>query len=571
MMLQFTESDVRRLALDQSFRRGEDYYASGAVTEVEQRGDAITARVWGTQADAYRVTIELGASGILSTRCSCPYDWGGICKHTVAVLLTLVRKPDTIEMVAPLEDLLAQRSKQELISLVKEMVARQPDLARLLDLPLHPGSSVTLDLAKFQKQVKYALSREDAEWAGRELEPLNEMAGRFLTAGDPTTAGALYHLILEKALIRFEGWWPEWDSDGDVSSALSKCAEGLGECLEEVEDEETRQPWLEVLLEAELLDIRYGGIDFVWPAGDLVLEHATDEEWSWIEAHLRREIESSRDWAHGTLVRFLTARLQMTGQEREANAFVLAHGTAEQKAFLLLELGCVEEAIEIARSRFTGLPGLVLDFANRMVDAGHGEAAAAFMVDQVNERGGFHYKPWLARHFEEQGDPSAALDVWRRQFEEAPRFETYRELQRLGSDIGIWGRLRSTLLDKLDTQKYATLLIDVALDEGNVDWALKVISQPGASVTADTRMRVAQAAEADHPRAALEIYRSQAEWAIAARGRGNYATAADLLVRVRALHGRLGEEGSWQEYIARLREEHRRLRALKEELDRVGL
>jgi uncharacterized Zn finger protein len=52
MVFQFTESDVRRLAPDQSFRRGEDYYASGAVTEVEQRGDAVTARVWGTQADA---------------------------------------------------------------------------------------------------------------------------------------------------------------------------------------------------------------------------------------------------------------------------------------------------------------------------------------------------------------------------------------------------------------------------------------------------------------------------------------------------------------------------------------
>jgi uncharacterized Zn finger protein len=571
MVLQFTESDVRRMALDQSFQRGEAYYASRAVAEIEQCGNMVTARVWGSQPDAYRVTVELGASGILSTRCSCPYDWGGICKHIVAVLLTLVRKPDSVEKRPPLDELLAQRSKQDLISLVKEMIARQPDLARLLDLPLHPESPVGLDLAKFEKQVRYALSRQDAEWAGRELQSLSEMANRYLVAGAPTTAGTLYHLILEKALVHFEGWWPEWDGDGDVSSALSACAEGLGECLAEVENEETRQPWLEVLLEAELLDIHHGGIDFIWPAGNLVLEHASDEEWTWIEARVRREVESSGDWAHGILVGFLTARLQMTGQEVEANAFILAHGTAEQKAFLLLELGRVEEAVKVARSHFANLPGLVLSFANRMVDSGHCEEAVAFMAEQVNEGRGFHYLPWLARHFEEHGDHGAALDMWRRQFEESPRFETYQEMQRLGSETRVWDRLRPTLLGNLDTQRYATLLVDVTLEEGNVDRALEIALQPGALVTADTRIRVAQAAEADHPRAALEIYRSHAERAIAARGRGNYVTAAELLLRVRDLYRRLGEESTWQAYIACLRQGHRRLRALKEELDRAGL
>lgn len=84
-------------------------------------------------------------------------------------------------------------------------------------------------------------------------------------------------------------------------------------------------------------------------------------------------------------------------------------------------------------------------------------------------------------------------------------------------------------------------------------------------------IRVAQAAEADHPRAALEIYRARAERAIAARGRGNYQVAAEHLLRVRALHRRLREEATWDSYIAHLREEHRRLRALQEELDRAGL
>ncbi len=570
-MHQLTERDIRGLATDQSFQRGEEYYASGAVREIQQQGETVTARVWGSGADAYRVTINLGPTGVSNTRCSCPYDWGGICKHTVAALLTVARNPDSVEHRPPLDELLAQRSKQDLIILVKEMIASQPDLARLLDLPLHPDSPVPLDLAKFEKQVHYALSREDAEWAGRELGRLSEVADRYGAAGDYTTAGRLYHLILEKALVHFEGWWTEWDSEGDIARVVSDCIEGLAACLENVEDTETRRPWLEALLEAYFEDIRQGGIDYFWSADGYLLEQATDEEWCWIEREVRQEMDRREHWGRATLVGFLTSRLDMAGQEGKADAFILAHGTAEQRAYLLLNLGRIEEAVEIARQHFAGLPGRTLDFANRLEKAGHGDVAVAYVVEQEKVRSSVHYRLWLARHYEERGNPSAALDLWRREFEESPQLETYHELQRLGKKLGTWERLRSTLLDSLEPQRHATLLIDVALEEGNVARALEIVSQPRGWVGLERLMRVAQAAERDHPRAALEIYRSQAEQAIHSRNRPSYALAAEYLGRVRDLHRRLGEESTWRAYITRLREEHRRLWALKEELDRVGL
>ncbi len=84
-------------------------------------------------------------------------------------------------------------------------------------------------------------------------------------------------------------------------------------------------------------------------------------------------------------------------------------------------------------------------------------------------------------------------------------------------------------------------------------------------------IRVAQAAEESRPRAALQLYAQEAESLIRARGRSNYATAAAYLIRVCELYRRLGEPGAWDAYIAALREDNRRLRALKEELARVGL
>ena len=55
------------------------------------------------------------------------------------------------------------------------------------------------------------------------------------------------------------------------------------------------------------------------------------------------------------------------------------------------------------------------------------------------------------------------------------------------------------------------------------------------------------------------------------RGRGNYTEAVRYLFRVRDLYYRLGEPKTWQALIADLREQNRRLRALKDELNKAGL
>src|SRR5680860_29367 len=40
----------------------------------------------GSSPEPYTITIELGKNNIKTTSCTCPYDYGGICKHTIASL-----------------------------------------------------------------------------------------------------------------------------------------------------------------------------------------------------------------------------------------------------------------------------------------------------------------------------------------------------------------------------------------------------------------------------------------------------------------------------------------------------
>lgn len=212
-----TEALIRRLASEASFRRGEEYYHKGAVREVTRRGETLQAEVEGSAYEPYRVQIELDAGGVVSASCSCPYDWGGLCKHIVAVLLTYVRKPQKIRERPPVEELLAGLSREELQQLLTRLLAEQPQLADWLEVQLESQAAASraagrsrkarrrqrrrpLDPTAFRRQARYILddlSRlrpSEAYWATggmlKELRRLVHQADPFLEAGRITSASS---------------------------------------------------------------------------------------------------------------------------------------------------------------------------------------------------------------------------------------------------------------------------------------------------------------------------------------------------------------------------------------------
>ena len=68
-------ADNKVLARGQNIGRDE-------IRSIVRDGMRIRARVRGSEMVPYRVDID-GATG--ENSCTCPYDWGEVCKHTVAV------------------------------------------------------------------------------------------------------------------------------------------------------------------------------------------------------------------------------------------------------------------------------------------------------------------------------------------------------------------------------------------------------------------------------------------------------------------------------------------------------
>ena len=130
------EEEILKKVTAKSFERGKGYFDSGMVEEVIQRGDRLFAEVLGTDEDAYRIGITFQGDDFTAT-CTCPYDWGGYCKHVVAVLLAFLHEKELVAVRPPLEELLSNLDAERLKALVLHLTDIDPGLSEDVDRFCH--------------------------------------------------------------------------------------------------------------------------------------------------------------------------------------------------------------------------------------------------------------------------------------------------------------------------------------------------------------------------------------------------------------------------------------------------
>ena len=215
-----TAETVRALATAKSFARGRRYVAGGAVSDLVRRGDRLTAEVEGSEFEPYQVAIRLHDGGVADAHCSCPYDWGGYCKHIVAVLLEFADQTAKIIERKPIAELLAGLDRAQLFELVEKRVETDPALASWIEAELAtavPGPSsratdtdrrrTAVDPAPVRERARVLLAarnRRGRYWDGyrssgdsEELRRLVEKAVPFLEVGDGANALRILQSIAE--------------------------------------------------------------------------------------------------------------------------------------------------------------------------------------------------------------------------------------------------------------------------------------------------------------------------------------------------------------------------------------
>ncbi len=258
-----TCDEIRSLCTEQSFERGRNYYHQDRVQEVDIDSNEIRATVRGS--NYYDVAIDL-ADDAVRTRCSCPYDYAGDCKHIVAVLLAIedrdteaVGDPDQMPSeTVDIDSVVRELSADELCSFVLEIAEDDPDIRdRLI---AYAGEDTGKTLYDYKQDIDQSFANATSRRGMVEydthidLSQYKELAETHRERGDVEMATDIYRAISEairENLDRVD------DSGGYYGRMIEQAIESYAEAVvEHVSSHEQKRPYIEYLCE-EFVETEY--------------------------------------------------------------------------------------------------------------------------------------------------------------------------------------------------------------------------------------------------------------------------------------------------------------------------
>lgn len=226
-----TEMEIERLCNQKSRGRGRTYYRTGRVAAAKWDGTTLRAKVRGAR--MYTVEIEDDNRGNFPYYCTCPYDWGGACKHVVAVLLHVLDHGAELfrsarEAHAEVESMLEAAAPAYALKFLAAEMEADPLLAKRF------GEGIMWDAAAgadHRRRIDALFSRSRSRTARRagdmgggvDLGSFIAVARKFERIGDHKEAARVYGQIVEVAAANSKQ--PE-----ARGAAVRESIEGTGRC-----------------------------------------------------------------------------------------------------------------------------------------------------------------------------------------------------------------------------------------------------------------------------------------------------------------------------------------------------
>ena len=443
----------------------------------------------------------------------------------------------------------------------------------------------------------------------RKLEPIADLIDAYAEAGYWRNALAVGATFVEEVAPRLEFID---DEAGDLDALLARADERLAACLDaqvEASNEQRlsaaeRSRLIDTILTIWQIDLEAGGLDISIAGPEAIARGAAPEEQRAIGDWLRKSLKAAAGkepvdaWQQRARIGFLSLLQGDAGLSDEELLAEYRHAELwDDAARLLVEMGRVDKAITLAFRRLTAPDQLTL-FADQLIATGDPrriEQAFSLIDDRLWEHEAENpshdefLRAWLQERYAEHGRPENALEMARARFDAAPTKLTYDAVKTTallpGQPDEPWPVLRPKLVDTLRKRNDWSGLIEIHLEEVEIAEALKALKHWQQARRAGQvglgygwavsphhfSTRVAAAAAAEFPDEAIAIYRQLAEEKIAARQRAAYQEAARYLARVKEVLVSNDRAGDWSHLIAELRQTYKNLRALREELDALGL
>jgi uncharacterized Zn finger protein len=592
--------------------RGERYFNKRAVNNIQLLENGVVGTVLG--GEAYTTILRFGAS-IRDTvaQCSCPY--GGICKHAVALLLTVnaLKKAchdfptfdgDESRILFPrstsygyetddhpisrrnaqlssIREHLEKQSKAGLVSLLIEIAQGYPEVSQVLsDQANLKGGNIDKFMEALKDEMDAVMS-EPAWWNGWKNEGHKADFSRVFDGMQQLHTLGNHHEVIDLADKLLEdgiNYIESSNDEGDSAMEIARCLEVAFHSLEEIDWPSHRK--LLWATDALLLD-QYG----ICEAAKAVLEAVTDKHaWSSLADALLEKLSNTvmpetkkgeRD--------FSSCYRRDRISEHLVNAF--RHSERQEEILPLYErevklTGCwtklVEELISLDRpdDAFKKAERGIIDLADTLPG----------VVNTLED--------YLVRISEQRNDLQYICRLRKRQFTDHPSLAAFHQLRDIATKMRDWETARSWAISYLETGKQRQdrvsiqrdrpgkrhhrfpqydLLIDIAIEEKDSKRVLKLYDERSKEYKfygPDTK--VAHAIEESFPDRAIDIWRRLAETAIAQANPKGYESGVSYLQHVKRVMLMQGRRAEWNSYMQELQLTHKRRPRFLSELRRIA-
>ena len=343
---ELTEDQIRDRCERQVFVRGEGYFYDEMIENAILQDYRLSATCQGSEETPYRVSVDLTPTGIADAECSCPYDWGGDCKHIVALLLTYIHEPAEIRSVDPILTAIAEKPKETLLRVISEFLKSEPTLVSIVetyaddvaesqvqDTP--PASTSTVAVSATTTAYREQIDRLfgngflEQHQLDKVIEPLTALvrhAELLAHAGATEFALAILYALIHQSIVRYE----DTLQGPELPRFVGTCTTQFGEIADPLQEstafDEYYQPLLELSFEAAAAFTPH----LIHVLKQLCATQDTTEFQTAIEERLD---ESSNRQTHVQLLLFL-----YLNNEQIVAAFRLARREAAAAAFITLLL-----------------------------------------------------------------------------------------------------------------------------------------------------------------------------------------------------------------------------------------
>ncbi|MEM8830610.1 MAG: SWIM zinc finger family protein [Cyanobacteria bacterium P01_G01_bin.19] len=534
----------------------------------------------GNNARPYQVTINIRQDEFIEADCTCPYDWGGYCKHRVAALLTCLHEPDKIKSRPSLEQILDRLNEIQTQNLIQKLVADKPellnDIERFADRIVPPvvveteanksRRKITVNPNAIRSKVRYILEDSvrhfeyggEEDIASEEIYSLIQDAQMYTQQGDYGNAIAMLTAITESCVENWDVVDEYGVDNGEVASQLSDV-------------------WCETILSADLeqtekVDLQVH-LEFwrnCWGEYFDLVAAALEQGWDYppLQQVLQGNITSLGAWdgeAPYYADDLALIRLQILArQERFEEYLYLAEAEGQIVLYLnmLVRLERVTEAMQAAASSMSTNEE-ALAFSQCLVNEQNAQVEALAIAKQGLElpgRSQYELAKWASEIALELDDVETATQAKIKAFQASPNFADYLQIEKLAAED--WLKIKPELLATLaDYHSWGAedAKVNIYLHEGMVDKAIAIVDNFSYYGNRSVK-KVMDAAVNTHPDWVISNACKKAE-AIVNEGKAKYyEEAVEWLEKARSAFLAADRKREWSDYRTNLVTVHERKR-----------